>query len=150
MVKNKVLTNENSYKSFYENILASSNVLKIKNKKIRLSQIESVYYMRNQLLRDSDWASMYHGVELRTPLVDTTLLENLVDVMKAYSLFENKKALRLSFDSILPKNIDFKKKIGFQTPTKSWIKNYVKNNIHTINNDWFSYMKVVSNLFNKN
>tara|TARA_A100000164_G_C21897209_1_gene768589 strand:+ start:26 stop:634 length:609 start_codon:yes stop_codon:yes gene_type:complete len=150
IAKNKVLPNKNSYKSFYENILASSDVLEIKNYKIRLSQIESIYYMRNQLLRDSDWASMYHGVELRTPLVDATLLEDLVEVMKAFSLFENKKALRLSFDSILPKNIDFRKKIGFQTPTKSWIKNYVKSDIQSINNDWFSYMKVVSNLFNKN
>ena len=31
--------------------------------------------LRNQLLRDSDWASMGHSLELRTPLVDAKLLE---------------------------------------------------------------------------
>ena len=36
----------------------------------RICALESGLYMRNQLLRDSDWASMAHSVELRTPLVD--------------------------------------------------------------------------------
>jgi asparagine synthase (glutamine-hydrolysing) len=34
---------------------------------------ESSHYMRNQLLRDTDWAGMAHGVEIRVPLVDITL-----------------------------------------------------------------------------
>jgi asparagine synthase (glutamine-hydrolysing) len=35
--------------------------------------LESSLYMRDQLLRDSDWASMAHSLELRVPLVDITL-----------------------------------------------------------------------------
>src|ERR1035441_2856022 len=35
------------------------------------------WYMRNQLLRDTDWASMDHSLEVRTPLVDATLLREL-------------------------------------------------------------------------
>ena len=31
--------------------------------------------MRNQLLRDTDWASMAHSLEVRVPLVDAVLLE---------------------------------------------------------------------------
>ena len=38
--------------------------------KLAFGQIESTTYLRNQLLRDSDWASMDHSVELRTPLAD--------------------------------------------------------------------------------
>ena len=45
--------------------------------RLALSQIESSTYLRNQLLRDSDWASMDHSVELRTPLVDAWLLRDL-------------------------------------------------------------------------
>ena len=30
--------------------------------------------MRNQLLRDTDWASMAHALEVRVPLVDAALL----------------------------------------------------------------------------
>src|SRR5205823_10435015 len=39
--------------------------------------LESTLYLRNQLLRDSDWASMGHSLELRTPWVDAALLEAL-------------------------------------------------------------------------
>ena len=30
--------------------------------------------MRNQLLRDADWAGMAHSLEIRTPLVDIAAL----------------------------------------------------------------------------
>ena len=40
--------------------------------------MESQIYLRNQLLRDSDWASMYHSIELRTPLVDFFLLKDYI------------------------------------------------------------------------
>ena len=41
----------------------------------RVSTLESALYMRNQLLRDTDWASMAHSLEARVPLVDATLLQ---------------------------------------------------------------------------
>jgi asparagine synthase (glutamine-hydrolysing) len=41
--------------------------------------MESTQYMRNQLLRDSDWASMAHSLELRVPLVDARLRGTLVN-----------------------------------------------------------------------
>ena len=47
----------------------------------RVAVLESTQYMRNQLLRDADWAGMAHGVEIRLPLVDTTLLETLSAVI---------------------------------------------------------------------
>ena len=36
--------------------------------------LDSTLYLRNQLLRDCDWESMHHSLELRTPLVDVALL----------------------------------------------------------------------------
>jgi len=33
-----------------------------------------VWYMRQQLLRDADWADMAHSLEIRVPLVDLELL----------------------------------------------------------------------------
>ena len=105
--------------------------------------------MRNQLLRDSDWSSMYLGVELRTPFVDTKLLENLKDILNSYSSLRNKNSLKFSFDTLLSKEKMLIKKIGFQTPTKEWTKNYSYNKNQT-NNDWSNYMELVSNLYNKN
>jgi len=149
IIDNKILSNKIDTEFFYHNNFDTLTLSKIKNHKIQLAKIESTFYMRNQLLRDSDWASMYHGVELRTPLVDTTLLENLTNVMSSYSLYKDKQPLKSAFKTILPKDIDYKKKIGFQTPTKDWIKNYIKDETQIPNNDWFNYMKVVFNLFNK-
>jgi asparagine synthase (glutamine-hydrolysing) len=149
IINNKILSNKIDTEFFYHNNFDTLTLSKIKNHKIQLAKIETTFYMRNQLLRDSDWASMYHGVELRTPLVDTTLLENLTNVMSSYSLYKDKQPLKSAFKTILPKDIDYKKKIGFQTPTKDWIKNYIKDETQIQNNDWFNYMKVVFSLFNK-
>ena len=33
--------------------------------------------MRNQLLRDSDWAAMAHSLEVRMPFVDKMLFDQL-------------------------------------------------------------------------
>ena len=41
----------------------------------KVAVLESSLYMRNQLLRDTDWASMAHSLEVRVPLVDVKLLE---------------------------------------------------------------------------
>ena len=43
----------------------------------RSPPLRSCWYMRNQLLRDTDWSSMAHGLEVRVPFVDMSLLERL-------------------------------------------------------------------------
>lgn len=61
--------------------------------RLALGQLESMTYLRNQLLRDSDWASMAHGVELRTPLVDAYLLQQLQPLLGNFHRFPNKRLL---------------------------------------------------------
>jgi asparagine synthase (glutamine-hydrolysing) len=46
-----------------------------------VTALEMTQYMRDRLLRDSDWASMAHSLELRVPLVDWTLLETLAPLI---------------------------------------------------------------------
>ena len=46
----------------------------------KVAVLESSLYMRNQLLRDTDWASMAHSLEVRVPLVDVELLRHLAAV----------------------------------------------------------------------
>ncbi len=45
---------------------------------LKIVALEMDWYMRNQILRDSDWASMAHGLEVRVPFVDICLLQRLV------------------------------------------------------------------------
>ena len=47
----------------------------------RVAALEASLYMRNQLLRDTDWASMAHSLEVRTPLVDATLLRQIAPLL---------------------------------------------------------------------
>src|SRR5262249_11775532 len=47
----------------------------------RVCALESAHYLRNQLLRDADWAGMAHSVEIRVPLVDVAVLESLAPVI---------------------------------------------------------------------
>lgn len=88
---------------------------------LAVGQIESMCYLRNQLLRDSDWASMDHSVELRTPLVDATLLGRLRPLMHAFSRFPNKSLLANSPSPVLPKEIVERPKTGFGIPVHRWL-----------------------------
>ena len=58
----------------------------------RIAALEASLYMRNQLLRDTDWASMAHSVEVRTPLVDAALLRQIAPLLIVIRLEEFKYA----------------------------------------------------------
>ncbi len=88
---------------------------------LAVGQMESQCYLRNQLLRDSDWASMDHSVELRTPLVDAWLLRDLMPVMQAFSKYPGKSLLANSPSTPLPSAIVQRKKTGFTTPVEQWL-----------------------------
>lgn len=89
---------------------------------LALAQIESTTYLRNQLLRDSDWASMYHSVELRTPLVDAHLLNGLQPNLGSFRHFPGKKLLAYAPSKPLPEVIINRRKSGFFIPVKRWLQ----------------------------
>ena len=85
----------------------------------QISALESIWYMRNQLLRDTDWAGMAHGLEVRVPYVDLVLLERLAPVIgSAAPLGKRDLAAcagpRLQISSERPKT-------GFTTPVRNWV-----------------------------
>src|SRR5438477_8439490 len=53
----------------------------IKNPRLKISALEMSWYMRHQLLRDSDWAGMGHSVEIRVPFVDVDLLRSIAPLL---------------------------------------------------------------------
>lgn len=89
--------------------------------RVAVSLLESRFYLRNQLLRDSDWASMSHSVELRTPLVDAWLLRRLVPLTGAFRRFPKKTLLADSPKDALPTEIVNRRKTGFGTPVNEWL-----------------------------
>jgi asparagine synthase (glutamine-hydrolysing) len=83
--------------------------------------LESTHYLRNQLLRDSDWASMGHSLELRTPFVDVKLLEMLGPVVSSFSGVVGKMMLAQSPGTHLPESIVNRPKTGFTLPMAKWL-----------------------------
>jgi asparagine synthase (glutamine-hydrolysing) len=85
----------------------------------QIAALESCWYMRNQLLRDTDWSSMAHGVEVRVPFVDLALLERLGPAI-ASTHPPSKRELAACCTGI-PGLISSRAKTGFTTPVRQWI-----------------------------
>jgi asparagine synthase (glutamine-hydrolysing) len=85
-----------------------------------VAALESAFYMRNQLLRDTDWASMAHSVEVRTPLVDFEMLRRLAPLMPRLANRAGKSALARAPLQHLPEAVISRGKTGFSVPIGHW------------------------------
>lgn len=92
----------------------------IENNHLRVTSLESSWYMRNQLLRDIDWASMAHGLEVRTPLVDWALLHRIAPIVAAQGTSKNN--LARAPHRPLPKQTVNRPKSGFTVPIRQWLR----------------------------
>lgn len=88
----------------------------------KVSLLESSLYLRNQLLRDTDWAAMAHGLEVRTPLVDIQLLRTLAPLQPRFAGGVGKDWLAQAPRSALPAAIRQRPKSGFLTPVGHWLR----------------------------
>lgn len=86
----------------------------------RVAVMESANYMRNQLLRDADWAGMAHSLEIRTPIVDVELLRALSSVTPSLASCAGKRSLAAAPVKPLPPKIVDRPKTGFGVPTGHW------------------------------
>lgn len=85
-----------------------------------VSHLEATLYMRNQLLRDSDWASMAHSVELRVPLVDKEVTKYLARERGAGRKY-TKQDLAAASSFRLPDEVTKAPKRGFSLPLREWL-----------------------------
>ncbi|MDP2432807.1 MAG: asparagine synthase (glutamine-hydrolyzing) [Pseudomonadota bacterium] len=87
----------------------------------QVSLLESTRYMRNQLLRDSDWVGMAHSMELRTPLVDHRLTEQVAGLAALGRFGKGKSVLSRVLANGLPEAILNRPKTGFTLPIWAWL-----------------------------
>lgn len=87
------------------------------------SFLESNVYMENQLLKDTDAMSMWHGLEVRVPFLDKDLLSLVSKIAPTikYNQDSPKYLLSHTFSDLLPKEIVFRKKQGFTFPFHQWM-----------------------------
>lgn len=82
--------------------------------------LEMQFYMRNQLLRDADWAGMAHGVEIRVPLVDVALFRALSPALgRAHA--PTKRDMAAALSPALPDAVLNRPKTGFFIPVHDWL-----------------------------
>ena len=86
----------------------------------RVAALESSLYLRNQLLRDMDWASMAHSLEVRVPLVDAHLLQRVAPALVTRRE-RGKQLLAEAPRPALPEAVRMRRKTGFTLPIKEWL-----------------------------
>lgn len=89
-----------------------------------VSRLESRFYMRNMLLRDSDTNAMAHSLEIRVPFLDTRMLDLAYAIpgeVRAPGGRFGKHILKTAFDDLLHGQLKLQAKRGFVLPTKRWM-----------------------------
>ncbi len=84
----------------------------------QVQALEMGWYMRNQLLRDADWAGMAHSLEIRVPLVDQTLFRTLAPWL---GMDGPTKADLARVSGNLPAALLARPKTGFNIPVRDWL-----------------------------
>ena len=86
-----------------------------------VAALELGWYMRNQLLRDADWAGMAHGVEIRVPFADVSVIRTLAPLL-AGSNPPTKAQLARAVAHPFAEAIAARKKTGFSVPVRDWLR----------------------------
>jgi asparagine synthase (glutamine-hydrolysing) len=92
----------------------------IRSPRLRILLLEVNFYLRNQLLRDADWAGMAHSLEIRVPFVDTALYRAILPCIAAGARC-GKAELARSPTIPLPKELLGRRKTGFSVPVREWL-----------------------------
>jgi len=92
----------------------------IRNSRLKISALELQWYMRHQLLRDSDWAGMGHSVEIRVPFVDVEFLKQIAPLLSRPDA-PSKRDMAAAASKLLTPEVLDRPKTGFQIPVSDWL-----------------------------
>jgi asparagine synthase (glutamine-hydrolysing) len=91
-----------------------------------MQYIDVYTWLRGDILVKADRMSMAHSLELRVPFLDKEVFNVAATVPVELKLpprsVETKFALRRALDGVVPPAIVNRKKLGFPTPTRVWLK----------------------------
>jgi asparagine synthase (glutamine-hydrolysing) len=94
----------------------------------RVSYLEARCYMLNTLLRDSDFMSMAHGLEVRVPLIDHQLARRVLSLPGSWKMDSRtpKPLLVKALGGQLPDKIVHRPKRGFTLPFELWLRDALR------------------------
>jgi asparagine synthase (glutamine-hydrolysing) len=89
----------------------------------KVSYAVTNWYMQTQLLKDTDYMSMWHSVEVRVPFLDKPLMDLVYGIAPEirYSRHHSKALLIDAFKDVLPQAIWDRPKQGFVFPFGDWM-----------------------------
>ena len=97
--------------------------------------LETTGYLRNQLLRDCDWAGMAHSLEVRTPLVDTFFFRRVAPMLCS-AVPPGKANLASTPAMPLPGSVLQRGKTGFAVPLHKWFPSRGRNAARRAVREW--------------
>src|SRR4029434_4786447 len=100
-------------------------------------QYADVYtWLRGDILVKADRMSMAHSLELRVPFLDREVFKVAATAPVGLEVptrtNETKYALRRALEGIVPPAIVNRKKLGFPTPTRVWLKSEMYDWAHDL------------------
>lgn len=109
----KFRSKEYSFQALGNNLVEKQNYFDLK------------YYLKDDLLVKTDRASMYYGLEMRSPFLDSSLAEfaQSLTVSQRMEKGELKGFLKEHLYTRLPKSLFDRPKQGFSIPLNKWLKN---------------------------
>jgi len=91
----------------------------VSTKHHKVSALEMSWYMRNQLLRDTDWAGMAHSLEVRVPFLELDLLRVAAPLLGRQGSPDKRTVAAAVLG--LPDRILNRGKTGFSVPVQEWM-----------------------------
>jgi asparagine synthase (glutamine-hydrolysing) len=117
----------------------------------RMLKSDLLNYLPGDLLVKADLASMAHGLELRSPLLDIQLIEWVNQLPTKYKIEgrETKHILKDIACNFVPKDLINRPKMGFAIPRAQWLRSDLKELSHDLltdivaeNRGWFNQLEV--------
>ena len=102
-----------------------------------VSRCELEGYMVNTLLRDTDFMSMAHSLEVRVPFVDRVVVDYVLSLPGDWKVNGGraKPLLQDALYPLLPKEITHRPKMGFTLPFEDWMQSRLRDEMTTVFTD---------------
>lgn len=100
----------------------------------KLMKIDMDMYLVDDLLALSDRASMAHSLEMRVPFLDHQVVEFFWALPDHFKIkgFTKKYILKKAAERLLPKEIIYRKKMGFSVPLTVWFRGILKSYVEDV------------------
>ncbi len=111
------------------------------------SKAELSFYIPGILARDTDAATMAATIEARVPFLDKQLVQHVVSLPHGYKCWPgqktNKPLFVEAFKDVLPDDVKYGKKRGFEMPIGFWLNDHFKDQVQRLyDSSWLDHAEV--------